>query len=310
MATNVCKLNKYGHCKFAQFCFFKHVDEKCELETCNQQFCDQRHPRDCRYFKKYGVCRFGDFCAFQHKKGTGDHQEATRKHQNVEKVMLENIELKSIITKLDFQIRQLEAEIDEMAKKENGREVEEKDSKEETDESDSEDTEIEESDSKEETDESVIEDAELGENVPLSDSEIEVPDTQSETRYKCDICEYESLTKNGLKIHGGKVHKKTDLKNPAYDNYEVIKAGKCFNLFKTNKASEVTLIGVIHCNDCWKKNLFCTGKRNPSEPHDKTPYKDTDEILNILDTLVIQNMEIEWSEMYSLIVGFELEDWN
>ena len=33
-------------------------------------------------------------------------------------------------------------------------------------------------------------------------------------------------------------------------------------------------------------------------------------IVHILNSLVIKKMEMDWSEMYSLIVGFDMEDWK
>jgi hypothetical protein len=42
-----------------------------------------------------------------------------------------------------------------------------------------------------------------------------------------------------------------------------------------------------------------------------TPIKDMDSVLHILDsTMMKAKNEIDWDELYSMIVGYELEDWS
>ena len=66
-AEAICKLNKYGHCRYGKYCNFIHVDEKCEVNECDSRNCPLRHPRDCRYVTRNKKCKFGDLCAFGHK---------------------------------------------------------------------------------------------------------------------------------------------------------------------------------------------------------------------------------------------------
>jgi hypothetical protein len=81
-------------------------------------------------------------------------------------------------------------------------------------------------------------------------------------------------------------------------------------LILKTKNLEISVLSVLHNEECWNSDIFCTGKKNPCGPKDNTPYRDTDGILKILDSLVISELEVQWDEMYSLIVGFELEDWK
>ena len=66
MAT-VCKLRKFGLCKFGKFCNFVHVDKACEVKDCEAKKCNLRHPKTCRYILKYGRCKFSEFCSYNHK---------------------------------------------------------------------------------------------------------------------------------------------------------------------------------------------------------------------------------------------------
>ena len=63
---NICKYNKYGHCRFGKFCNFYHEDRKCETEGCDHKICCYRHPQPCRYIKTRKSCKFGDSCDFDH----------------------------------------------------------------------------------------------------------------------------------------------------------------------------------------------------------------------------------------------------
>ena len=64
---NVCLYNKFGFCKFKETCKFRHISEKCELESCKFESCDLRHPKECRFFNQYRRCKFGDYCFYKHK---------------------------------------------------------------------------------------------------------------------------------------------------------------------------------------------------------------------------------------------------
>ena len=63
---NVCRHNKFGFCKHGQSCRKRHVDELCNIESCDINICEKRHPRSCRFFAEYGRCKFLDFCKYKH----------------------------------------------------------------------------------------------------------------------------------------------------------------------------------------------------------------------------------------------------
>ena len=67
MTAVQCKFNKYGFCKFREECRNSHSKEICGILHCNEQDCDRRHPRTCRFFALYQSCKFGDDCAYLHK---------------------------------------------------------------------------------------------------------------------------------------------------------------------------------------------------------------------------------------------------
>jgi hypothetical protein len=149
----------------------------------------------------------------------------------------------------------------------------------------------------------------MADQVPLSDTEISlIPEEPNKKSFTCDECDFSTDKSSGLKIHIGKLHKK-ELKNPEYDNYfveKVDKESKCFKLTKTNKMLENRLLCLIHSNSCWESETQCSGQPNQNEL-----FKDEEnEILNIIESAMIKDAEIDWQEMYSLIVGFELEDWK
>jgi len=67
MTAVQCKFNKFGFCKFREECHNSHKKEICGVLHCNEQDCDKRHPRPCRFYALYQSCKFGDDCAYLHK---------------------------------------------------------------------------------------------------------------------------------------------------------------------------------------------------------------------------------------------------
>jgi hypothetical protein len=93
MAAAVCKLNKFGHCKYSKHCFYQHVDVKCETQDCNPRYCDLRHPKDCRNISRYGFCKFGKHCDFEHNRehleDISELEEVTQLKVKLDKKVLE-----------------------------------------------------------------------------------------------------------------------------------------------------------------------------------------------------------------------------
>ena len=66
MSQEICKFNKFSHCKYGKFCYFKHENTKCELDSCDARKCDFRHPKPCLNVLQKKSCKFGKFCSFDH----------------------------------------------------------------------------------------------------------------------------------------------------------------------------------------------------------------------------------------------------
>ena len=63
----ICNFNKFGFCKFKEYCKYLHLKEICEDKNCEIVSCDKRHPKKCFYFENYGRCKFGEYCMFKHE---------------------------------------------------------------------------------------------------------------------------------------------------------------------------------------------------------------------------------------------------
>ena len=63
---NICRRNKYGYCKYGNFCHFRHEKLICIDSTCNIFSCEKRHPKICDWYQQYGRCKFTSFCKFKH----------------------------------------------------------------------------------------------------------------------------------------------------------------------------------------------------------------------------------------------------
>ena len=60
---------------------------------------------------------------------------------------------------------------------------------------------------------------------------------------------------------------------------------------------------LIQYRSCWENENSCSGK-----PNQCGPFKGDEK--GILNSLVLKRIEIDWPDMYSLIVSFEMEDWR
>ena len=89
-SKNVCKYEKYGHCKSKKDCRDHHPTEICKEPVCNVAKCAKRHPQPCRYYKA-GNCRFNEFCKYDHEEqiNTKELFEKIRNLENEKKKILE-----------------------------------------------------------------------------------------------------------------------------------------------------------------------------------------------------------------------------
>ena len=65
---NVCIYNKYGYCKFRNFCKFQHFQDICSKVSCDIERCLLRYPKVCSYYEEFSYCKFGSFCSYLHRK--------------------------------------------------------------------------------------------------------------------------------------------------------------------------------------------------------------------------------------------------
>ena len=286
MAT-VCKLRKFGHCKFGKFCNFVHVDEHCEVKDCDSRGCNQRHPKDCRYILKYGRCKFSEFCSYNH---------------NIENVRVlsqsssDNLErdLGKKVSELEKNMEAMQKEIVLLTEKLKVLETKELSSDEE---------------SENESSDFESGDANLfPEDSPLSDTDLGNED-EAKDIFKCDLCDFNTAKQSGLAIHIGVKHKQEEhvprsIDNDHYDYYSLQKCGKCFKLvsIQTSKC-----LGFIHNSSCWSFYSPCSNL--PDEPPDnELPVKDDEGRLHVAECLVLEQGHVNWEELYGMIVGYCLEN--
>ena len=76
--TSRCRFQNFGFCKFREKCSFRHVQNVCQNQTCDQKTCLARHPKKCKYFIKK-KCKFGEKCQFSHKLNSSSSENETNK---------------------------------------------------------------------------------------------------------------------------------------------------------------------------------------------------------------------------------------
>ena len=109
MESKVCQFNKFGYCKFTQYCRNRHIESLCDIAYCQKSLCEKRHPQLCRYFSIYQKCKFGDFCKFKHiNKCREDFKskiDALEKNICINKETIENLCEK--VTELEYIIKEI-----------------------------------------------------------------------------------------------------------------------------------------------------------------------------------------------------------
>ena len=106
---NVCSHNKFGFCKFGNFCRKRHIEELCNNKDCETNFCEKRHPRSCRFYSEFGRCKFGEFCRFKHV----ERSESFRNDKEIEELkallILKDDQILAIAHKIDTIVRYLKS---------------------------------------------------------------------------------------------------------------------------------------------------------------------------------------------------------
>ena len=170
-AEQVCVYNKFGFCKYLDTCRFRHIQIVCEKGECEAEKCSKRHPQTCRYYRDYGRCKFGEYCFYKNH----DDQNKTI-YREVKDLKLKVEALEKLLKEKDGEIQKILENIKYIKTQ------------------------------TVERSNVIIEDSFSEKVVEMNKFELEEKNTQKET-FDCDICDYESKTNKGLKIHKGLKHK-------------------------------------------------------------------------------------------------------
>ena len=79
---------------------------------------------------------------------------------------------------------------------------------------------------------------------------------------------------------------------------------KCFKLENIILSKRIS---VLHDKESWSCYSPCIDL--PGAPEDEIPFmSETDDILHLVDTMVIEEKNMDWEQIYRLVVGFNLEN--
>ena len=325
MATNVCKFNKFSHCKFGKYCHFKHENKKCLNKNCDAKSCDLRHPKNCRNILQKKVCSFGDFCSFEHRidpENLSDVANFTTEYTHAMKIM----QLEKALGEKNRQIESLETKIVEL---QNHRLFNQSDSDLETTSSGSLGLDFFETENKE--------DGEGDEGDQKNNFEVG-------TSHACEKCCFVTEHKVGLKIHKSKAHPescencgknlKTEDRLKRHVKMEEIlemisdKKSKDNDLELKQLDDDEVCLGIVslkhprddglpvlylHWEECWTKSgHFC-----PHLPLDREPQED-DESLPIEDSFMLdydrynptKHAMMEWLVVGDITMPGCYPDWD
>ena len=203
--AGICKYNKYGHCRYGEFCHFRHENRRCQEEGCNHSQCPLRHPKKCRYIENGKSCKFESLCDFDH----GDQIETSTNIEDLKSKVealerLVNVKDEEIAWKNE-DIENKEREIRDLKMAMNEHRIMQYDG--------------------------------IDLSIDTSDTENENDDSEnsseSQNCFKCDSCNFETKFRSGLKIHVGKKHR-----------YKCEKCEKVFtnqDQFKTHMKAEMVM---------------------------------------------------------------------
>ena len=122
MATqNVCSYNKFCYGRFKDTCRNLHLNDICEKYSCNITSCNQRHPRESRYYRDYRRCKFNP-CKFKHvthspyeeceiSKLKEDYSKSVERLEEIEKILNERNKLENVIKNCNDKLEAFEKQI-------------------------------------------------------------------------------------------------------------------------------------------------------------------------------------------------------
>ena len=263
-AESICKWNKYSHCRYGRFCYFKHVNKRCQEKECDARQCNLRHPRPCRNVLQGKSCPFGETCSFEHKI-EGCSREETRDTLETIETLKKKVEgLENLIKSKDSEICDLMQTIDAFNYVVNV------------------------SESDEDSEHSV---------------ETNPEDSEEMITLNCDECNFRTTKKTGLKIHKSKVHVSIQC-DKCYSKFrckdkldrhiacentlenicdkeeeslvlkEIAIDEKCIGIFSVDNPRDDALPDIfLHTDQCWESSGHCC----PSLPnHRRCPPIDFD----------------------------------
>ena len=91
MASVYCRYHLSGHCKYGVHCRHRHMTETCENFPCNDDVCNKRHPKPCKYFVVNNFCKFHESCSYLHKNASNTNFEELDKEMKVLKGEIESL---------------------------------------------------------------------------------------------------------------------------------------------------------------------------------------------------------------------------
>ena len=100
---DICLINKDGHCKFQGTFREKQIINICEKEDCEVHNCEERHPRECSFYRDFKRCKFWSYYPYKHKISKDNGIKELKKDLNNVKTRLEQTE-----ELLNFKSKQME----------------------------------------------------------------------------------------------------------------------------------------------------------------------------------------------------------
>ena len=111
MKDEACMYNKYGFCKFKDYCKRNHDKEICkDSNKCKgAKVCQKRHPKPCKRYNSDKGCHFGSECAYH-------HTESAKAKLSTKEIEKKVEVLETIVLEMAKKVEQLQAELNYIKK--------------------------------------------------------------------------------------------------------------------------------------------------------------------------------------------------
>ena len=70
----VWKHHQRGYCKNGSKCHQPHNNDICSEKVCRDPYCQERHPKTCKFYARNGDCGWKEDCAYDHKKSDNSNK--------------------------------------------------------------------------------------------------------------------------------------------------------------------------------------------------------------------------------------------